>query len=548
MVTYECLKRNEEANDQVSKRITTLYLGSIGTLLVAFLGNTIPNLKKGGFPVDQVYVSLILFALGIQSFAFYKKVVLKFQETKTGVRLSYTLAVILLALFISAIFSGWFTLIAVGLFFLFLKSYQLYRYCLDRKIGVISTSYFRKISSVYILLVILGLISGIAIDSGYMKSLVPILDSTQQIQGLESILSNNPSGKEFSNLRKIFPTLKERVLLYEQIMNSVMLVLTYALVFLALLSVYKFWIVRKVVLTDLYDELEAYYARPISPSTTLNSPPSVGPALTGLLLIIRPFVSGLAAAIGLAIYMTNATPLNFWIASPVFITIFLTSSFGFALNDFFDYEKDLIGHPNRVLPRKMLPRRIIPIFCFLLAASSLCISGFINYYCLLINLITLSLLFFYSWINNRFGFIANIITALTCSFIFIFGLAASSYNRLVFLSSVAVFIFILGREIMLDQRDVESDKFVGKSSIPIRFGLKKTLFIVSLMFLAATAISTYLGITFAKTNYLVFVSLGFNVLIWYSFLRCAFSFTDRSLNRFLVYSRIGLFLVIVGLL
>jgi len=127
-------------------------------------------------------------------------------------------------------------------------------------------------------------------------------------------------------------------------------------------------------------------------------------------------------------------------------------------NDYFDYEIDKISHPNRPLPLGLFKPISGMYFGLLFFVISLMLSSLINIFCFSINILGISLIFFYeSSLKNR-GLVGNIFVAFTVSLSFIYGGAiVGDLFKPIFFTLITFFIFF-GREIIMDVRDFEGDK------------------------------------------------------------------------------------------
>lgn len=229
------------------------------------------------------------------------------------------------------------------------------------------------------------------------------------------------------------------------------------------------------------------------------------------------------------------------------IVVALTTAFGFIINDFTDLEKDLINHAHRELPTGRLKRTEALVLSILLALLSIGISFMISNYVVVVNLATLFLLGIYNFINNRYGIVANFIVAF-CSALAILIAKTNLQLDLIFYASVSTFLLVMSREIIFDMEDIAGDTAVGKTSVPIVFGNRKSMFIAILLLILHFSISLAAAYKFQHWPYFIFVCLLSSML---SFIGCFFYFSNQTKatnDQFALYTRVAFLMIIPALL
>ncbi len=259
-------------------------------------------------------------------------------------------------------------------------------------------------------------------------------------------------------------------------------------------------------------------------------------------------MSAIAATITTAIYINTNIQFEIFHSIFLFFTVFLTSAFGFVLNDFIDLEKDKKHHVNRILPRGLIRPNTAYYFALLLGITSILNSISVSFPVFLLNMLTLFFLSIYSFINNRYGVVANIITGLNCSFIFIIGMLAGNFTLLISFVSFLAFLLIIGREIILDIRDIESDKLIEKSSFPIIYGINKSRIIAGFFFGFCTIFSVAIGVAIGNFWFNLLVVGLLNLILWTTFLYYYFTPSDKNLHSFITATRIAFILLLPAIL
>jgi len=286
----------------------------------------------------------------------------------------------------------------------------------------------------------------------------------------------------------------------------------------------------------------------IQAQATLDTKGYIYSMIISTLIVIRPLISSIAAATALSVYLATSSSSNMKTTISLFLVVFLTSAYGFILNDYFDLDKDRLQHPNRVIPRGKISPRLALCFAFICGLCSVTAALQLPPSALIIDVITLSSLGFYSFVNRSYGALANAITALNSAFVLLIGMVTGEFSARILLTSIATFFLIFGREIILDLRDADGDRAFGKASIPIDRGKTFAIGLTSLLLLSSTIVVTLTAIWFGNWSFRIFVGMLFTLVLWISFLNYVFRRNTPSLQFFLTATRLSFVLIIPGIL
>lgn len=189
----------------------------------------------------------------------------------------------------------------------------------------------------------------------------------------------------------------------------------------------------------------------------------------------------------------------------------LSSMGGFALNDFFDYKKDIINEPTRAIPRNLISANT----ALLVGVLLLCLNFFT-----IINVARTSLEFYiymyplvgviaYNYIVRHFTLLKNITTSIICVSPILFNVVALGFSDVYLLLPAAVLCFILGRELLMDIKDIPGDEESGITTFPLLVGVEWTERVsFVLQFVGVFLIVPMLGVDYQAE----FVSLWFVLL------------------------------------
>ena len=216
-----------------------------------------------------------------------------------------------------------------------------------------------------------------------------------------------------------------------------------------------------------------------------------------------------------------------------------------AINDFFDIEIDRINRPDRPLPRGEIPRQEARLMWFITSMAAIGLNIFVNPTALLIVIISIVLLFFYSAQLKGTILVGNIVVGLMTGMAFIYGgIVVGGVNRAI-MPAIFAFLANLARELIKDVEDIEGDRAQNIITLAIKYGTRPALALAtaSLVFLiGSTFIAAYLAVYHLVFLYSLlaadFLMLGVIGMIW----------RDSSTARMRLVSNILKICMVIGLL
>ncbi|HEY9205298.1 MAG TPA: UbiA family prenyltransferase [Candidatus Methanoperedens sp.] len=211
---------------------------------------------------------------------------------------------------------------------------------------------------------------------------------------------------------------------------------------------------------------------------------SLGRPLTSLMIGLAVFTSALIEAGGNVGNYSFAVILGFTVA-------FLFGIAGNAINDYFDYENDKINHPERPIPSgKLKPGQALGFSVFFFTISllfSIYLSSMVGYGALLVVVTAFALQIAYEKRFKHEKIIGNMIIGFQTALAFIFGGIVVGRNVLTVIIAVAVFLSIVGREIVKDIEDVKGDR--DRTTLPMKIGVEKAGVVAAVLIILAVLIS-----------------------------------------------------------
>ncbi len=179
------------------------------------------------------------------------------------------------------------------------------------------------------------------------------------------------------------------------------------------------------------------------------------------------------------------------------------------INDYYDIAIDRINKPFRPLAAGKISNKSAIRFFFILYILAWSVAGIINIPMFFIAFTVGILLFFYSYKLKRTLLWGNLTVSLATAMAFVYGGGAVNHYKETLFPAMFAFFFHFGREILKDIQDLEGDYQAGAITFPIKFGIDKSLQLVSLVFILVvilTVIPYIFGIYSIK--YFITVCIG----------------------------------------
>jgi geranylgeranylglycerol-phosphate geranylgeranyltransferase len=239
--------------------------------------------------------------------------------------------------------------------------------------------------------------------------------------------------------------------------------------------------------------------------------------ITGLLRLFRvelPLSAGVCAVLG-ALLAAGAVP-PFSVLALTFLSIFFIAATALILNDYFDYEIDLVNAPERPLPSGMVSKRDVVILSVVVALMGFTASALISVTALLVAIVVWMVGVAYNARFKRSGLPGNLMVSFSVGMTFIFGGIAVGRpdDVLVWWFGLLAGLFDLGEEIAADAMDTEGDRLIGSRSLAIVIGVRKALMVSAGVFSTVVVVSLLpFFLRWLETAYLVPILLMDTVLV-----------------------------------
>lgn len=178
------------------------------------------------------------------------------------------------------------------------------------------------------------------------------------------------------------------------------------------------------------------------------------------------------------------------------IAVFFETAAGNVINDYFDYNIDLINKPERPLPSGRISLKNGKYYAYLLfLAGTIC--GFLisyltnNWIPFIIVLIADVILYLYAYKLKVTPLIGNLTVGFMTGFGFVFG-GFTINNPSIITTSIFLgffaFVMTTAREIVKDIEDIEGDIADGARTLPILIGEKKPAILAAILIILDSAL------------------------------------------------------------
>ena len=197
---------------------------------------------------------------------------------------------------------------------------------------------------------------------------------------------------------------------------------------------------------------------------------AIGTTLYGFIILSRIVTSLL---ISMAVFIPSLKHGNSFYDSFLHsLPFFLTAVGGFALNDFYDVSKDKVNKPYRAIPSGKLSASFVLGLSLVLLLTASLLSVVLSRNATELALYALTLLgvstynYFVKYLSLSKTFLTSAVSALPL----LYSVLIFDYLTIYLLLPLATSLFILGREWLMDVRDINGDSFGGITTIPMLMG------------------------------------------------------------------------------
>ena len=223
---------------------------------------------------------------------------------------------------------------------------------------------------------------------------------------------------------------------------------------------------------------------------------------------------------------------------------------GYIINNFYDYEKDLINKPLKSKIDKVIRKRTkLSLYVTL---NFLCIytSSLVSWRAVLFFSIYIFVIWLYSHKLKRILFIGNIVSSLLSVIpFFIILIYYKNFELIIFLYAIFLFLIVYIREIIKDLENIKGDFTLDYRTIPVVYGEKLSKYLLSIISLFTVAIIYILlsgfdtGMMFYYYYFSIAVLLFFIIVLWKYDSKKYYNFLHNLLKFLIVLGVLSIVLI-----
>lgn len=236
------------------------------------------------------------------------------------------------------------------------------------------------------------------------------------------------------------------------------------------------------------------------------------------------------------------------------LAVFFETAAGNVINDYFDYNIDLINKPERPIPSGRISLNAGRNYGYLLFLLGT-VCGFLisyitsNWIPFIIVLISDVILYLYAYKLKTMPLIGNITVGFMTGFGFVFG-GFTLNNPTIILTSLYLgffaFVMTTARELVKDIEDMEGDKTEGAKTLPILYGEKITAALAVILIIIDCTLCPILYFNHIFGFYYLIVIAIAVLLFLYSALLIGKNQDRQTAGKVSKYLKIGMLIAFVA--
>ena len=194
---------------------------------------------------------------------------------------------------------------------------------------------------------------------------------------------------------------------------------------------------------------------------------------------------------------------------------------GYIINNFYDYEKDLINKPVKSKIDKVVRKRTKLSLYIILNFLCIYTSSLVSWKSVIFFSIYIFMIWFYSHKLKRILFIGNIVSSLLSVIPFLIILIYyKNFELIIFMYAIFLFLVVYMREIIKDLENIKGDFTLNYRTIPVVYGEQLSKYLLMVISFTVVII-VYLLLTFFDTGmmyYYYYFSIAtlllFTIVLW----------------------------------
>lgn len=216
---------------------------------------------------------------------------------------------------------------------------------------------------------------------------------------------------------------------------------------------------------------------------------------------------------------------------------------GYIINNFYDYEKDLINRPQKSMLDRLVSQNTKLSFYFVLNFLAVIMASYVSFKTVIFFSIYIFGIWFYSHKLKKLPVIGNLTSAiLVITPFFAVFVYYKNFDQVIFVHATFLFLIIAMRELTKDLENIKGDLALGYKTIPIVYGeeISKIMLTILVLF---TLVPIFLLVTkfeIGEMYYFFYLSvlllIIFLILLWKS----------KTKTHYLILHNILKFIIVLG--
>lgn len=227
---------------------------------------------------------------------------------------------------------------------------------------------------------------------------------------------------------------------------------------------------------------------------------------------------------------------------------------GYIINNFYDYEKDLINRPQKSMLDRLVGQNTKLSLYFVLNFLAVIMASYVSFRAVIFFSIYIFGIWFYSHKLKKLPIIGNLTSAiLTITPFFAVFIYYKNFETVIFVHATFLFLIIAMRELTKDLENIKGDLALNYKTIPIVYGEKSSKIMLTILVLL-TLIPTYLLIfnfSIGRMNYFFYSSIilliVFMLLLWKSSKKIEYLILHNILKLIIVTGVFSILLIDIDL-
>ena len=227
---------------------------------------------------------------------------------------------------------------------------------------------------------------------------------------------------------------------------------------------------------------------------------------------------------------------------------------GYIINNFYDYEKDLINRPQKSMLDRLVSQNTKLSFYFVLNFIAVILASYVSFRAVIFFSIYIFGIWFYSHKLKKLPIIGNITSAiLTITPFFAVFIYYKNFENVIFVHAMFLFLIISMRELTKDLENIKGDLALNYKTIPIVYGEKVSKVMLSIL-IFLSFIPIYLLVfhfQVGRMTYFFYLSLAlliiFLIFLWRSHKKSQYLLLHNTLKFIIVAGVFSIVLIDVNL-